>query len=60
MGDRFALTEMVTALATMLRSVRLELAEGQVIRQVARLTVRPRALRMTVRPREPSRAGAGL
>ncbi|MFI7014821.1 cytochrome P450 [Streptomyces sp. NPDC050164] len=60
MGDRFALTEMVTALATMLRSVRLELAEGQVIRQVARLTVRPRALRMTVRPPEPSRAGVGL
>ncbi|MFE0254697.1 cytochrome P450 [Streptomyces sp. NPDC059010] len=56
MGDRFSLTEMVTALATMLRSVRLELAEGQVIRQVARLTVRPRNLRMTVRPR----AGAGL
>ena len=56
MGDRFALTEMVTALATMLRSVRLELAEGQVIRQVARLTVRPRRLRMTVRPR----AGVGL
>ncbi|SDM68507.1 pentalenene oxygenase [Streptomyces sp. cf386] len=51
MGDRLALTEMVTALATMLRSVRLELAEGQVIRQVARLTVRPRALRMAVRPR---------
>ncbi|MGN9758872.1 cytochrome P450 [Streptomyces sp. SD31] len=51
MGDRLALTEMVTALATMLRSVRLELAEGQVIRQIARLTVRPRALRMTVRPR---------
>ncbi|GCB48597.1 cytochrome P450 [Streptomyces sp. NL15-2K] len=51
MGDRLALTEMVTALATMLRSVRLELAEGQVIRQVARLTVRPRSLRMTVRPR---------
>ena len=41
----------ITALATMLRSVRLELAEGQVIRQVARLTIRPRALRMTVRPR---------
>ncbi|MFE6938400.1 hypothetical protein [Streptomyces chartreusis] len=29
MGDRFALTEMVT----MLRLVRLELAEGQVIRE---------------------------
>jgi pentalenene oxygenase len=51
---------MVTALATMLRSVRLELAEGQVIRQVARLTVRPRSLRMTVRPRNRPRAGAGL
>jgi pentalenene oxygenase len=51
MGDRFARTEMVTALATMLRSVRLELAEGQTVRQVARLTVRPRALRMTVLPR---------
>ncbi|MGW2520410.1 cytochrome P450 [Streptomyces sp. NPDC001617] len=59
MGDRFALTEMVTALATMLRSVRLELSEGQVIRQVARLTVRPRTLRMTVRPRNRPRAGVG-
>ncbi|MFI8895778.1 cytochrome P450 [Streptomyces paradoxus] len=60
MGDRFARTEMVTAMATMLRSVRLELAEGQVIRQVARLTVRPRALRMTVRPRNRRRAGTDL
>ncbi|MDH6214516.1 cytochrome P450 [Streptomyces pseudovenezuelae] len=60
MGDRLALTEMVTALATMLRSVRLELSEGQVIRQVARLTVRPRTLQMTVRPRNRPRAGAGL
>ncbi|AZQ35609.1 cytochrome P450 [Streptomyces cyaneochromogenes] len=51
MGDRLALTEMTTALATILRSVRLELAEGQVVRPVARLTVRPRNLRMTVRPR---------
>ncbi|MFF7795800.1 cytochrome P450 [Streptomyces sp. NPDC007991] len=59
MGDRFARTEMVTALATMLRAVRLELAEGQVIRQVARLTVRPRALRMTVRPRNRTRVKAG-
>ncbi|MFJ5731608.1 cytochrome P450 [Streptomyces paradoxus] len=59
MGDRFARTEMVTAIATMLRSVRLELAEGRAIRQVARLTVRPRALRMTVRPRNRPRAGAG-
>ncbi|MFE8991287.1 cytochrome P450 [Streptomyces collinus] len=58
MGDRFARTEMVTAIATMLRSVRLELAEGQAIRQVARLTVRPRALRMTVLPRKRPRAGA--
>ncbi|MEW2609141.1 cytochrome P450 [Streptomyces sp. NPDC047880] len=58
MGDRFARTEMVTAIATMLRSVRLELAEGQAVRQVARLTVRPRALRMTVLPRSHPRAGA--
>ncbi|MEU0219555.1 cytochrome P450 [Streptomyces sp. NPDC006265] len=58
MGDRFARTEMVTAIATMLRSVRLEHAEGQAIRQVARLTVRPRALRMTVLPRKRPRAGA--
>lgn len=56
MGDRLALTEMVTALSTMLRSVRLELSEGQVIRQVARLTVRPRSLRMTVRSRNSPRA----
>ncbi|AXE87444.1 Pentalenene oxygenase [Streptomyces sp. Go-475] len=60
MGDRFARTEMVTALATMLRSVRLELAEGQAVRQVARLTVRPRELRMTIRPRNRPRAEAGL
>ncbi|MFJ8050603.1 cytochrome P450 [Streptomyces luteogriseus] len=58
MGDRFARTEMVTAIATMLRSVRLELAGDQAIRQVARLTVRPRALRMTVLPRNHPRAGA--
>ncbi|MEU1577384.1 cytochrome P450 [Streptomyces collinus] len=58
MGDRFARTEMVTAIATMLRSVRLELACGQAIRQVARLTVRPRALRMTVLARNRPRAGA--
>lgn len=60
MGERFARTEMVTALATMLRSVRLELAEDKPIRQVARLTIRPRALRMTVHPRSRHRAGAGL
>ncbi|MGW0867250.1 cytochrome P450 [Streptomyces sp. NPDC002611] len=60
MGDRLALTEMVTALATMLRSVRLELAEGQVIHQVARLTVRPHTLRMTVHRRNRPRAGGGL
>ncbi|MFD8230488.1 cytochrome P450 [Streptomyces sp. NPDC059696] len=57
MGDRFARTEMVTALATMLRSVRLERADDRPVRQVARLTVRPRALRMTVLPRNrPERA----
>ncbi|MFJ8537669.1 cytochrome P450 [Streptomyces sp. NPDC093591] len=51
MGDRLALAEMVTALATILRAVRLELAEGQTVRPVARTTVRPRTLQMTVHPR---------
>ncbi|MER6109671.1 cytochrome P450 [Streptomyces hirsutus] len=50
-GDRFALTELVTALATILRRVRLTLSPGQVVEPVARATVRPRRLVMTVRPR---------
>ncbi|PTH84327.1 cytochrome P450 [Streptomyces sp. A244] len=51
MGDRFARTEMVTALATMLRTIRLQLPHNHTIRQTARLTVRPHALKMTIHPR---------
>ncbi|MGW9497687.1 cytochrome P450 [Streptomyces prasinus] len=50
-GDRFALTELLTALATILRRARLTLSPGQVVEPVARATVRPRRLVMTVRPR---------
>ncbi|GAA4798754.1 cytochrome P450 [Streptomyces ziwulingensis] len=50
-GERFALTELVTAVATILRRVRLELAPGRTVRPVARATVRPRTLLMTVRRR---------
>ncbi|MFE2061324.1 cytochrome P450 [Streptomyces sp. NPDC059467] len=50
-GDRFAVTELITAIATVLRRVRLELAPGQTVRPVARATVRPRTLVMKVRPR---------
>ncbi|MEU0740834.1 cytochrome P450 [Streptomyces sp. NPDC006134] len=50
-GDRFALTELVTAVATIVRRVRLGL-RGQSVRPVARATVRPRTLLMTVRPRK--------
>ncbi|MFG2682204.1 cytochrome P450 [Streptomyces sp. NPDC048392] len=50
-GDRFALTELVTAIATITRRVRLELAPGRTVRPVAAATVRPRTLLMTVRPR---------
>ncbi|MFJ9708898.1 cytochrome P450 [Streptomyces sp. NPDC101234] len=49
-GDRFAVTELITAIATVLRRVRLELAPGQTVRPVARATVRPRTLVMKVRP----------
>lgn len=52
MGERLAMTEMITALATMLRRWRLELAPGQTVRTVAWATVRPRSLVMTVRPRK--------
>ncbi|MEU2420929.1 cytochrome P450 [Streptomyces sp. NPDC007851] len=50
-GDRFAVTELITALATVLRRVRLELTPGLTVRPVARATVRPRTLVMTVRAR---------
>jgi pentalenene oxygenase len=57
-GDRFALTELITAVATIIRRVRLDLTRGTVVRPVARATVRPRTLLMTVRPRRPeARAG---
>ncbi|WDV51312.1 cytochrome P450 [Streptomyces coeruleorubidus] len=41
-GDHFALTELITAVATIVRAVRLDLAAGQTLRSVARATVRPR------------------
>ncbi|KUM67388.1 cytochrome P450 [Streptomyces curacoi] len=50
-GDRFALAELITAIATITRAVRLELDAGQVVQPVARATVRPRTLRMAIRPR---------
>ncbi|MFE0473764.1 cytochrome P450 [Streptomyces sp. NPDC058947] len=50
-GDRFALTELITAIATIVRRVRLELVRDEAVRPVARATVRPRTLSMTVRPR---------
>jgi len=49
LGDRFATTELITALATILRRVRLRLAPGQTVRPIARATVRPRTLVMTVK-----------
>jgi pentalenene oxygenase len=54
-GDRFAQAELTTAIATLTRAWRLELAPGQSIRPVARATVRPSTLQMTVRPRERAR-----
>ncbi|MFF4802876.1 cytochrome P450 [Streptomyces sp. NPDC001351] len=51
MGDRFAMTELTTSLATILRRVRLELAPGQVVRPVGRATARPGKMLMTVRER---------
>ncbi|MET9834934.1 cytochrome P450 [Streptomyces sp. NPDC006385] len=50
-GDRFALAEITTAVATLTRVWQLELVPGQSIRPVARATVRPSSLRMTTRPR---------
>ncbi|WP_346657011.1 cytochrome P450 [Streptomyces sp. F001] len=35
-GDRFALTELITAIATIVRRVRLELAPDQTVRPIAR------------------------
>lgn len=50
-GDHFALTEIITAMATILRAVRLESADTRSVRPVARATVRPRTLLMTVQDR---------
>ncbi|MFE9773286.1 cytochrome P450 [Streptomyces sp. NPDC005931] len=51
-GDRFALTELLTALATIVREVRLTPFPGRVVTPVAGATVRPGRLLMTVRARE--------
>ncbi|MEU8869515.1 cytochrome P450 [Streptomyces umbrinus] len=53
-GDDFARTELATAIVTIIRAVRFELEPGQTVEPVARATVRPKTLRMTVRPREGS------
>lgn len=53
-GDRCALTELVTAVATIVRAMRLDLAPRRTVQPMARATVRPRTLRMTVQPRRGS------
>ncbi|MCX4784782.1 cytochrome P450 [Streptomyces sp. NBC_01221] len=50
-GDRFALTELVTAIATIVRRLRFELPPNQTVRPVAQATVRPSTLLMTVHQR---------
>ncbi|WP_432119496.1 cytochrome P450 [Streptomyces sp. bgisy032] len=50
-GDHFARTELITAVATIVRTVRFELADSRRVRPVARATVRPGRLIMTVSPR---------
>ena len=57
-GDRFAQAELTSAIATLTRSWRLELVPGQVVRPVARATVRPSTLKMAARPRERTRQPA--
>ncbi|MCW8098157.1 cytochrome P450 [Streptomyces tauricus] len=56
-GDRFALTELITAIAVITREVRFTLAPGQTVQPVARATVRPRTLLMTAGPRVGSEPG---
>lgn len=53
-GDRLALTELTTAIATIARAVRFDLSPEQTVRPVARATVRPSTLLMTVRHRNHS------
>uniref|UniRef100_A0AAU3H3P3 Cytochrome P450 n=1 Tax=Streptomyces sp. NBC_01401 TaxID=2903854 RepID=A0AAU3H3P3_9ACTN len=50
-GDRFALTELVTAIATIVRRVRFEVPPDQSVRPVAQATVRPSTLLMDVHRR---------
>ncbi|MFE3518568.1 cytochrome P450 [Streptomyces sp. NPDC059166] len=50
-GDRFALTELMTALATIVRRTRFEIRPHQRVRPVARATVRPSTLLMSTHPR---------
>lgn len=50
-GDRFAVTELVTAIATIIRRVRFDLPPGRTVRPVARATVRPSTLLMTAHRR---------
>lgn len=49
-GDRFARAELITAIATISQTWRLDLVPGQTVRPVARATVRPSTLLMTVGP----------
>jgi len=54
-GDRFALAEITTAIATLTRAWHLGLTTDRAVRPVARATVRPSTLRMTPRPRTRAR-----
>ncbi|MFD8810328.1 cytochrome P450 [Streptomyces sp. NPDC059627] len=54
LGDRFATTELITAVATIVRRVRFSLAPGQSVQPVARATVRPGTMLMTAQLRHPS------
>ncbi|MDQ1034075.1 hypothetical protein QFZ75_000491 [Streptomyces sp. V3I8] len=56
-GDRFALTELITAVATIVRQVRFDLPPGQIVRPVARATVRPGTLLMKVAPPYDGKSG---
>ncbi|PWS53208.1 cytochrome P450, partial [Streptomyces sp. FT05W] len=53
-GDRFALTELLTAVATIIRRVRFEPLAGQEVWPVARATVRPSPVLMAVQLRSDS------
>ncbi|MER5299235.1 cytochrome P450 [Streptomyces lasiicapitis] len=52
-GDHFAMTELTTAIATLTRMWRLDLASDREVRPEARATVRPSTLMMTAGRREP-------